>query len=134
MLKHWWQFLLDMVNISGILPYKIPKYTLTYAIYFDWRSTILWLRNVLKQYFNDWFVSFKQQDDNFSKTEKVLYHNKHVRDNTFMTSIWKAEGRGAGGGGGYKIYRMSTDSFVFKQKIYCSFLWMEGVEWGSHYW
>ena len=122
-----------MVNISGILPYKIPKYTLTYAIYFDWRSTILWLRNVLKQYFNDWFVSFKQQDDNFSKTEKILYHNKHVRDNTFMTSIWKAEGRG-GGGGGSKIYRMSTDSFVFKQKIYCSFLWMEGVEWGSHYW
>ena len=97
MLKHWWQFLLDMVNISGILPYKIPKYTLTYAIYFDWRSTILWLRNVLKQYFNDWFVSFKQQDDNFSKTEKILYHNKHVRDNTFMTSIWKAEGRGGGG-------------------------------------
>ena len=123
-----------MVNISGILPYKIPKYTLTYAIYFDWRSTILWLRNVLKQYFNDWFVSFKQQDDNFSKTEKILYHNKHVRDNTFMTSIWKAEGRGAGGGGGSKIYRMSTDYFVFKQKIYCSFLWMEGVEWGSHYW
>ena len=40
---------------------------------------------------------------------------------------------GGGGGGGSKIYRMSTDSFVFKQKIYCSFLWMEGVEWGSHY-
>ena len=24
-----------------------------------------WLRNVFKQYFDDWLVSFKQQDGNF---------------------------------------------------------------------
>ena len=53
-----------MVNISGILSHKIPKYMITNAIYFDWRFTILWLRNVFKQYFDDWLVLFKQQDGN----------------------------------------------------------------------
>ena len=34
-----------------------------------------------------------------------------------------------GEGGGFNICHMSApDYFVFKQKIYCSFLWMEGVE------
>ena len=50
---HWWQFLLRIVNISDTLLHKIPKYTITNTIYFDWRSKILWLRSVFKQYFDD---------------------------------------------------------------------------------
>ena len=45
-----------------------------------------------------------------------------------MTSIWK----GDGGGGSLKFCHMSTDSFVFKQKTYRSFLRMEGG--GSQNW
>ena len=68
-----WQFFLGIVNIIGILLYKIPKYAITNSIYFDRRFTILWLRSVFKQYFDDWLVSFKQQDRNFfSKTEKEI--------------------------------------------------------------
>ena len=62
---YWWQFLLGIINISGILSHKIRKYTTTNAIYFYWRSSFLCLRNVFKQYFDDWLVSFKLQDGNF---------------------------------------------------------------------
>ena len=54
-------------------------------------------------------------------------NSKLVRENTFMTSTWKKDK------GGLKIYPMSSDSFAFKQKINCSFLWMQGVE-GSQNW
>ena len=40
-------------------------------------------------------------------------------------------------GGGLKIFHMSVDFFVFKQKIFCSFLQMEGVKrrtWGVANW
>ena len=33
----------------------------------------------------------------FSKT-KNLYHSKHVRDHTFITSTWKRDGQMMGGG------------------------------------
>ena len=68
---YWWQFLLCIVNISGIVSHEIPKYTISNTIYFDWRSRSFGFRSVFKQYFDDWLVSFKQQDGNFfSKTEK----------------------------------------------------------------
>ena len=38
----------------------------------------LWLKSVFKEYFDAWFVLFKQQDGNFSKTEKKSCHRKHV--------------------------------------------------------
>ena len=38
-----WQFLLVIVNIWGILSHKTPKYAITNAVYFDWRSTLVWL-------------------------------------------------------------------------------------------
>ena len=62
---YWWQFLLGIVNSSGILSHEIPKYTIINTIYLDWRSTTLWLRNVFKQYFDDWLASLKQQDGSF---------------------------------------------------------------------
>ena len=46
------------------------------------------VRSVCQQYFNNWFVSFKKQDVNFSKTEKN-YICKHVMNHTFMASTWK---------------------------------------------
>ena len=60
--SYWWNFLLGIVNISGILLHEIPEYTITNAICFDRRSTILWLSKAFKQYFDDWLVSFKEQD------------------------------------------------------------------------
>ena len=54
----------------------------------------------------------------FSKTEKKLYHNKHVRDHAFMMPIWK----GWGGGGSVKICHMSCFS---TKDLLCSFLRME---------
>ena len=35
---YWWQFCLGIVVIRGTLSHKIPKYTITNAIYFDWRD------------------------------------------------------------------------------------------------
>ena len=59
-------------NISGILSHKIPKYTITNAIYFEWRSTLVWLRNVFKQYFEDCLISFEQLFSKiFSKAENT---------------------------------------------------------------
>ena len=58
---YWWQFLLGIVNISGILSYKIPKYIITNTIYFDnpqFYGFEVFLSNV-------WIVSFKQQDEDF---------------------------------------------------------------------
>ena len=75
-------------------------------------SNILW-----------WLALFKQQDGNFFWNRKFI-HSKHVRDHKFMTSTWKGDGHI---GRVFKICHLSTDSFVFKQKIYCSFLKMEGV-------
>ena len=43
-------------NIKNILPHKILKCSIANAIYFDWRSTILWIRSVSKQYFDDWLI------------------------------------------------------------------------------
>ena len=57
----------------------------------------------------------------FSKAEKNSYHNKHVRDHTEHNVHMEGRLRGL------EIYHMSTDSFVFKQNIYFSFLRMEGV-------
>ena len=51
---------------------KIPRYSITNTIYFEWRSTVLWIRNVFKQYFDDWPVSFKHRIVVFSKTEKKI--------------------------------------------------------------
>ena len=59
----------------------------------------------------------------FSKTEN-LYHSKHVRNHTFMTSKGKG-GRHLRGGRGPKICHVSVDYFVFMQKIYCSLLQIE---------
>ena len=44
-----------------------------------------------------------------------------------MTSTWKDGGWGVVGGGSLDICDLFADSIVFKQKIYCSFLWMVGV-------
>ena len=67
---YWWQVLLVIVNISGILSHKIPNYTITNAIYFDGWSTLVWFRNVFKQNFDDRLVSFKWMVI-FSKIENV---------------------------------------------------------------
>ena len=45
---YWWKCLHGIVNITRILSHKIPKYTITNAINFDWRSALLWLRNLIK--------------------------------------------------------------------------------------
>ena len=53
----------------------------------------------------------------FSKTEKNSYHSKHVRDHTFMTSIWKVDVHIKG-----KVLKFVTCLYIlffFKQKIYC---------------
>ena len=60
----------------------------------------------------------------FLKQKKSLYQGKYLTDHTFMTSTLK----GDGGGG---VSHMSVDSFIFKQKIYCLFLRMEGVGGGG---
>ena len=57
-----------------------------------------------------------------SKTEKKSYHSKYVKDYTFMASTWER--------GVLKFVTYLQILFVFKQKIYCSFLQMEGV--GGH--
>ena len=122
---YWWQFLLDIVNISDILSHKIPKYNITNATYCDWPSTVLWLRNIFKQYFDYWIVLLKRKDGNFFKTEKKnSQHSKPGRDHTFITFTWKGCFQRETG---IKICRMRADSFVFKQKIYCSVLQTEGV-------
>ena len=74
---YWWQFFLSIINIRGNLPYKIPNYTIINALYFDWRSTILWLRNVFKEYSDGWVVSFRQY---IVKQKKI-----HITANTQWT-------------------------------------------------
>ena len=62
-------------NISGILPYKIPKYNITNANYFDWQSKILWLRNVEMSLSNILMIGLFHSNNrlvNFSKTEKKI--------------------------------------------------------------
>ena len=49
----------------------------TNVIYFDWLSTILWLRDIFKQYFNHW--------------QKNWYRSKPVKDHTFMMSTWTGD-------------------------------------------
>ena len=72
-------------SVGGGTPPRRPPIEKTLI---TWRFTILWLRSVCQQYFNNWFVSFKKQDVNFSKTEKN-YICKHVKDHKFMASTWK---------------------------------------------
>ena len=99
---YWWQLLFGMVNISGILPHKIPNYTITNAIYFDWKSIMSWLSDVFKQCFYDWLVSFKQQGGSFFLKQKKIY--MYITTNTSGTiHLWRPYGRGLstwGGGGG----------------------------------
>ena len=59
---HWYKtgiefLILEFLAVSswyrkytGILSHKIPRYTITNAVYFDWGSTISWHRNVFKGY------------------------------------------------------------------------------------
>ena len=54
----------------------------------------------------------------FSKTEKKLYHSKHVRDHKFMTFTWKGNW---GAGVCLKICYVFTESSFLKQMIYCHF-------------
>ena len=44
----WYTFPHYAENINGILSHKFPRCTVTNAIYFDWQSTLVWLRNVFK--------------------------------------------------------------------------------------
>ena len=48
-----------------------------------------------QKYFDDWLVSFEQQDCDFFYNNKKSYHSKHIRNHIFMTSTWK---KNAGGG------------------------------------
>ena len=49
----------------------------TKVIYFDWLSTVLWLRDIFKRYFNHW--------------QKNWYRSKPVKDQTFMMSTWTGD-------------------------------------------
>ena len=93
---YWWQFLLGIVNISSILSRKIPKYTITNAIYFDWRFTLVWLRDVFKQYFDEWLVLFKQQDGNFFWNRKLIsqqsIYDVHMEGDSHMRRVLKLNG------------------------------------------
>ena len=61
----------------------------------------------------------------FSKQKKKnSQHSKPGRDHIFITFTWKGCFQTETG---IKICRMRADSFVFKQKIYCSVLQTEGV-------
>ena len=89
---YWWLFLLCMVNITGFLPHKIPKYTNTNTIYFDWRSTILWLRSIFKQYFDDWLVSSKQQAGIFLRQKNQI--TAQTRKEPYIYDFHIVRGRG----------------------------------------
>ena len=56
----------------------------------------------------------------FSKIEKNRYQNKRVKVHTFMTCTWKENGDTL-----TFICHMVEGIFIFKQKIYCSFLQIE---------
>ena len=60
----------------------------------------------------------------FAKTEKKLISGQ-TRKGPYIYEVYM-EG-GCPPGEGLKNCHISADSFVFKQKIYCSFLGMEGV-------
>ena len=114
-----------IVSISVIVSYTIPKYTITNSVYLGWISTILRFGSLCKQHFDDTLVLFKQQDRNVSKAEKKSYYYKHVKDHTFMKSTkkWKKVWV-------LKFVKCLQNFLVFKQKIYCLLLQMEGV--GGH--
>ena len=90
---YWWQFLLCIVNISGIVSHEIPKYTISNTIYFDWRSRSFGFRSVFIS--NTLMIGLFRSNNRmvifFLKQKKNSYHSKHVRDHTFMTSIWKVD-------------------------------------------
>ena len=89
--------LVTLVDISGILSYKISKYTIANAIY----GLKVSLSNKV------WLVSFKEQDDNFFWNREKSYHSKHVRDHISMMFIWKR------GGEGIKSCHVFADLFFF---------------------
>ena len=60
----------------------------------------------------------------FLKQKKKSYHSNHVRDHTYMAATYKGNGHM---GEDLEICLMYANSFVFEQKIYCSFLQMDGV-------
>ena len=58
----------------GIVTHKVPQYTITNTIYFDWWFIILWLRSAFRKYFDDLLVSFKKQKKTISQqTRKGPY-------------------------------------------------------------
>ena len=73
--------------------HKISKYTITNAIYFDWQSTIVWLKSVFKHYFDDWLVSFKQQDGNFFWNRKKFTSQQTLKG----PYIYDIHRKGSGG-------------------------------------
>ena len=53
---YWWLFLLCMVNISGFLSHKIPKYTNTNTIYFDWQKNQITAQTRKELYIYDFHI------------------------------------------------------------------------------
>ena len=45
-----------------------------------------WPEHSFKQYFNDWLVSFKQQEGNFFQNRKKIISQQTYEGHTFMTS------------------------------------------------
>ena len=87
---YWGQFLLGIVNISGILSHKIPKYTISLMLFTLTDDPQFYILEV--SFSNILMIGLFHSNIrmvSFSKTEKKSYHRKHVRDHTFMTSTWK---------------------------------------------
>ena len=58
--------------------------------------------SLTKQYFDDWFVSIKQQDCSFSRTKKKSNHNKHIKGFSIAR--------------GTNIFRTRSDSYILAKK------------------
>ena len=77
--------------------------------------------------YNPQLYGLEMSLSNFLMIGWFLITNIHLITNICpnkQTSTWKGNGQIRGN---LKICHMSADSFVFRQKIYCSFLQIEGV-------